>query len=65
MTAKPYKNMEGYPDPTAGSLLQAETEQERRLNNLIRVLKYIIGLSGFELVSRIELKDRKSGRIYR
>ena len=32
---------------------------------LIKVLKYIISKSGFELVSRIEIKDKKTGRVFK
>ena len=66
---KPWENAEGYPDPTAykgmKAILQAETEQEQRVRTLIFVLKYIIRLAGFDLLKRIELKDRKTGREYR
>lgn len=60
---------EGYADPTAYEALKPvireETEQQKRLNTLIFVLKYIIRLAGFELLNRIELKDNKTGREYR
>lgn len=65
----PWKNAEGYADPTAYEglkpVIREETERQKRLNTLIFVLKYIISLSGFELLNRIELKDRKTGREYR
>nr|DAD75531.1 MAG TPA: hypothetical protein [Siphoviridae sp. ctM7c3] len=32
---------------------------------MIRVIKYIIGLAGFELISRIEIRDRRTGREWR
>lgn len=67
--AKPWQNGEGYADPTAYEALKPvireETEQQKRLNTLIFVLKYIIRLAGFELLNRIELKDNKTGREYR
>lgn len=63
--AKPWENAEGYPDPTAYNGLKSTIREEQRLNNLIFVLKYIIHLAGFELLNRIELKDRKTGREYR
>lgn len=61
---KKYKNIEGYADPTAGKLLEAEILDEKRMNELIQVLKYIIRLSGFELIGRIALRDKMSGRKY-
>lgn len=67
--SKPWMNKEGYPDPTPYKgmkhIIQAENEQEKRLATLIFVLKYIIHLAGFELLNRIELKDKKSGKVFR
>lgn len=66
---KPWQNKEGYPDPAAYEglkpIIREGEEQQRRLNNLIFVLKYIIRLAGFELLNRIELKDKRNGREYR
>ena len=63
------KNKEGYSDPTAYrgmmAVLREENEQQRRLTSLIYVLKYIIDLAGYDLLHRIELKDRKTGKDYR
>lgn len=69
MNRNPMKNSEGYPDPTAyGGLrpvIEEENALERRVTQLIKTLKYIIGLAGFELVCRIEIKDKKTGRLFR
>lgn len=69
MGTKLWQNREGYSDPTAYEglkpIIREEDEQQKRLNNLIFILKYIIRLSGFELLNRIELKDKRSGREYR
>lgn len=69
MGNKPWKNSEGYPDPTAYEglkpIIREEDEQQKRVNTLIFVLKYIIRLAGFELLNRIEIRERKSGREYR
>ena len=65
----PRRNSEGYSDPTAylglQSLIEEENALEREVNTLIKVLKYIIRNSGFELVSRIEIRDKKTGRVFR
>lgn len=57
MGTKPWQNSEGYSDPTAYEglkpVIREDEEQQRRLNNLIFVLKYIIRLAGFELLNRI------------
>lgn len=66
---KPWQNGEGYADPTAYEglkpIIQEEAEQQKRVNNLIFVLKYIIRLAGFDLLNRIEIRDKKTGREYR
>lgn len=63
------KNKSGYNDPTAYkgmmAVLQEETDQKRRLTALISVLKYIIDLAGYDLLNRIEVKDRRTGKEYR
>ena len=63
------KNKEGYNDPTAYkgmmAALRDETDQQRRLTALISVLKYIIDIAGYDLMNRIEVKDRRTGKEYR
>lgn len=65
----PYLNQSGCPDPTAYHALKPIIQQEAVLDNkvgfLIKVLKFIISESGFELLARIELKDKKTGRCFR
>lgn len=69
MSRNPMKNSEGYSDPTAYEglrpIIDEENSLERRVNQLIKTLKYITGLAGFELISRIEIKDKQTGRIFR
>lgn len=63
------RNREGYIDPTAyaaiSKIQRDEMEQQRRVAELVNVLKYIIDKSGFELVARIELRDKRSGKEFR
>ena len=69
MNRNPKRNSEGYPDPTAYEglrpIIEEENALERRVNQLIKTLKYITGLAGFELISRIEIKDKETGRVFR
>lgn len=69
MADNPKRNSEGYSDPTAylglRSIIREENALEGEVNTLIKVLKYIIGKSGFELINRIELKDKKTGRVFK
>lgn len=63
------KNGEGYNDPTAFLGIQAvirrENDQQKRLNTLIFVVKFIVETAGYDLLNRIEVKDRKTGKEYR
>lgn len=69
----PYRNSEGYADPTAhgalSNVMRGHWERQEiadaRCNQLIKVLKSTIDLSGFDLVARIEVRDRETGRTYR
>jgi hypothetical protein len=61
----PFYNSEGYPNPTAFGVIQEENELEKKTGFLIKVLKFIINESGYELLNRIEVKDKKTGRVFR
>lgn len=65
----PYFNSEGYADPTAYNglkdVIREETEVEKKCNFLIKILKFIIRESGFEILNRIELKHKESGRVFK
>lgn len=65
----PFLNASGCPDPTAyyalKPIMQEDAALEGKVNFLIKVLKFIIAESGFELLARIELRDKKSGRCFR
>lgn len=60
------KNREGYLDPTAsaaiGQVSREESEADKRANDLIKVMRFIIRSYGFELTERIQLKDTKVRR---
>lgn len=68
--AIPWENAEGYADPTAYNAIKKVSAEghealDAKVNTLIKVLKFIIAESGFELAARIELRDRKTGRFFR
>lgn len=60
---------EGYNDPTAfygtQKIVREESETERRANELIKVLKFIIRSTGFELIERVKIRDVKTGKEFR
>lgn len=62
-------NSEGYSDPTAynGSkpLIDAEAAVMKTISELVHIIKWIAGQAGYEVVGRIVLKDKNTGRIYR
>ena len=62
--ANPKCNAEGYNDPTAfygtQKIVREESETERRANELIKVLKFIIRSTGFELIERVKIRDVKN-----
>ena len=61
-----YRNNEGYRDPTAvGAVAKEERKRNEAVTSLITMLKQIISLAGFELVGRIVLKDKETGKEYR
>lgn len=69
MSPKPWENAEGYADPTAYNAIKKVSAEghealDAKVNTLIKVLKFIIAESGFELAARIELRDRKTGSFF-
>jgi len=46
-------------------IIREEEALDAKVNFLIKVLKYVIAESGFELLARIELRDKKTGRCFR
>lgn len=60
-----FYNSEGYPDPTAYSLIKQENALEAKTNFLIKVLKFVANEAGYDVLNRIELKDRKTSRIFK
>ena len=67
------KNAEGYSDPTAGEAWKRIKEKERQketarmamISVLIPIIKQTAELAGFEIIGRITLKDKITGREYR
>lgn len=65
----PMFNSSGCKDPTAYEamkpIIKEDAELESKVNFMVKVLKFIISQSGFELLNRIEVKDRRSGRVFK
>lgn len=68
-----YRNAEGYNDPTTGEALDNIAREERQresarltvISELIPILKKTAELAGFEVVGRIVLLDKETGKKYR
>ncbi|WP_418933615.1 hypothetical protein [Hominenteromicrobium sp.] len=64
------KNAEGYADPTAGAAYNNIRREEKRrdaeamevISRLIPVMKQTAELAGFEVVGRITLRDKNTGK---
>ena len=63
------RNAEGYLDVTAylgtKSVIQEENEAERKNKDLIHTFRPLADMAGFEIVGRITIKHKKTGRIFR
>lgn len=68
-----YKNSEGYVDPTAGAAMAAVKHEEKekqyteladRNHRLIQVIRNVVDIAGFEIVGRVTLKHKKSGKVF-
>lgn len=66
-----YKNKEWYADPTAGvAIHKTDPEIKKKKYNpevtkLVSILKQTIDIAGYELVGRITLKNKDTGKEYR
>jgi hypothetical protein len=56
-------NVEHYHDSTAEQALKNISEE--RLKQTIKAVKKVIAMNDFELINRIELRDKRTGKIYK
>jgi hypothetical protein len=63
--ARPWENKSGCPDPTAYSGEKTITEEEQKVADLVWIFKKIARWAGFEIINRVEFRNRLSGRQYR
>ena len=66
----PRRNAEGYLDVMTAYLgtknvIQEENEAERKNKDLIHTFRLLADMAGFEIVGRITIKHKKTGRIFR
>lgn len=69
MTMNDKLNKSGCPDPTAYMAIKKVSKEEEELYlkvlELIKVFRNIANFAGFELVGRVHLRHRKTGREFR
>lgn len=65
MNKKPWLNESGYYDPTAYEAMKRISAVDDNAHKVVTTIKNILDLSGFELIGRIEIKHKKSGKIYK
>lgn len=58
-------NGSGYYDPTPWKAIKHMTERERLSGKVVKALQNIAHLSGFEIVGRIQLRDKETGEVYK
>ena len=54
---KPWENASGLADPTAYAALKPMEEEEKAVGDLVKSIKTLSRLAGFEIMNRIELKS--------
>lgn len=57
-----YRNNEGYPDNTAGEAVERADRPPHAVKQVIYILHLIASLAGMEIVGRVTLKDKETGR---
>jgi hypothetical protein len=65
----PKHNSEGYSDPTAYEalkpIIQEDDKRRRRVSDFIDLMKRFADMCGYEIMNRVVLKDKKTGKEYR
>ena len=54
-----------YPDPTARKGEKAISAEDKRIADLVRCIRYVAAMAGFEIINRVEFRDVKTHRIFR
>lgn len=58
-------NCEGYNDPTAEIAVRHADRPPEHVMQIINMMRSIASIAGFDIVGRITLRDRATGREYR
>lgn len=60
-----YRNSEGYMDKVAGEAIRNADKTPDRIMEVINLMKHCASVAGLEVVGRIVLKDRATGKEWR
>ena len=61
----PRKNASGCSDLTAYNAIQNIDEEEEEFKKLLRTLRYICNVAGFEFDGLVCIRNKESGRVYK
>lgn len=59
------RNGSGCADPTAEQAIKNITEKEMRVSKVVKTIKAVAHLAGFEVEERIVLRDKATGELWR
>lgn len=60
-----FKNGEGYPDPTAYRAIKEADRPPKPVMDVIKALRTVASLAGFDIIGKIILKDKETGKEWR
>ena len=58
-------NPSGAADPTRTEAEENILKDEKRIGDLVHVLRYVADGAGFEIMGRVTLIDKRTGRVYK
>lgn len=59
------RNGSGYVDLPAYQAIKNITHEEQKVSLFIKTIKNIANLCGYEILNRIEIRDKKTGRVWK
>lgn len=60
-----FKNGEGYPDPTAYQAIKEADRTPKPVKDVMKTLRTVASMAGFDIIGKIILKDKETGKEWR
>lgn len=60
-----FRNGSGYADPTAAKVIDKELRRDRDRRVTIKKVKNLLNENDYELVERIKIRDKRTGKVYK